>query len=142
MRQRDVEPIRRTGQRKLKNRHNQRVVLFHKRASARSSVVEAMMTRSRSTDPQLTARRRPAASFIDPQCEEERRQQTAEISARQIFQYLRELAKTKGIAANVRASLWRGTGPPFLASSSSARSRSTFPPPEHSFFQDNQTATW
>lgn len=109
LRQRDVEPIRQALD-KLKNRHNQQVVLFHKLEHLRDRLivegddaVAEVLTRC--------ARRSSTASFIDPQCEErERRQQTAEISASDLPVSARAGGKRRVIAANDRASLWRGTG--------------------------------
>lgn len=89
----DVEPIR-TALDKLKNRHNQQVALFHKLEMLRDRLIEEgdeAMTDVLALYPQ--ADRQQLRSMIR-NAQKEKAGNKPPKSARQIFQYLRELAET------------------------------------------------
>ncbi|MBC0856252.1 ribosome biogenesis factor YjgA [Pantoea stewartii] len=88
----DVEPIR-TALDKLKNRHNQQVALFHKLEMLRDRLIEEgdeAMTDVLALYPQ--ADRQQLRSMIR-NAQKEKAGNKPPKSARQIFQYLRELAE-------------------------------------------------
>jgi len=88
----DVEPIR-TALDKLKNRHNQQVALFHKLEMLRDRLIEEgdeAMTDLLALYPQ--ADRQQLRSMIR-NAQKEKAGNKPPKSARQIFQYLRELAE-------------------------------------------------
>lgn len=88
----DVEPIR-TALDKLKNRHNQQVALFHKLEMLRDRLIEEgdeVMTDVLALYPQ--ADRQQLRSMIR-NAQKEKAGNKPPKSARQIFQYLRELAE-------------------------------------------------
>lgn len=88
----DVEPIR-TALDKLKNRHNQQVALFHKLEMLRDRLIEKgdeAMTDVLALYPQ--ADRQQLRSMIR-NAQKEKAGNKPPKSARQIFQYLRELAE-------------------------------------------------
>ncbi|ARF51606.1 ribosome biogenesis factor YjgA [Pantoea stewartii] len=92
MRSIDVEPIR-TALDKLKNRHNQQVALFHKLEMLRDRLIEEgdeAMTDVLALYPQ--ADRQQLRSMIR-NAQKEKAGNKPPKSARQIFQYLRELAE-------------------------------------------------
>ncbi|MBZ6395287.1 MULTISPECIES: ribosome biogenesis factor YjgA [Pantoea] len=93
MRSMDVEPIRQALD-KLKNRHNQQVALFHKLEMLRDRLIEQgddAMTDVIALYPQ--ADRQQLRSMIR-NAQKEKAGNKPPKSARQIFQYLRELAES------------------------------------------------
>ena len=92
LRARDEEPIR-TALDKLKNRHNQQVALFHKLEVLRDRLIEQgddVMSEVLNLYPQ--ADRQQLRSMIR-NAQKEKAANKPPKSARQIFQYLRELAE-------------------------------------------------
>ncbi|MBS6032896.1 MAG: ribosome-associated protein [Pantoea sp.] len=93
MRSMDVEPIRQALD-KLKNRHNQQVALFHKLEMLRDRLIEQgddAMTDVIALYPQVD--RQQLRSMIR-NAQKEKAGNKPPKSARQIFQYLRELAES------------------------------------------------
>jgi len=93
LRSRDVDPIRQALD-KLKNRHNQQVALFHKLEMLRDRLIEQgddAMTDVIALYPQ--ADRQQLRSMIR-NAQKEKAGNKPPKSARQIFQYLRELAES------------------------------------------------
>lgn len=144
LRQRDVEPIRQALD-KLKNRHNQQVVLFHKLEHLRDRlIVEGDDAVAEVLTLWPHADRQQLRSLIR-NAKKEKEGNKPPKSARQIFQYLRELAENEGELPQMTAPACgavQANPPVFNVRVAPARSARAFPPPEHSFFQDNQTATW
>ena len=94
LRQRDVEPIRQALD-KLKNRHNQQVALFHKLEGLRDRLVED----GDDVIPEVLnlfpdADRQQLRSLVR-NARKEKNDNKPPKSARQIFQYLRELAEAQ-----------------------------------------------
>ncbi|PIJ52045.1 hypothetical protein BL250_02065 [Erwinia sp. OLTSP20] len=92
LRQRDVEPIRQALD-KLKNRHNQQVALFHKLEALRDRLVD----QGDDAIPEVlalypSADRQQLRALIR-NAQKEKNASKPPKSARQIFQYLRELAE-------------------------------------------------
>ena len=94
LRQRDVEPFRQALD-KLKNRHNQQVVLFHKLEQLRDRMVEGG---DEAVEEVLNlwpdADRQQLRSLVR-NAKKEKAGNKPPKSARQIFQYLRELAENQ-----------------------------------------------
>ncbi|EKC2838198.1 ribosome-associated protein [Salmonella enterica] len=95
LRQRDVEPIRQALD-KLKNRHNHQVVLFHKLEHLRDRlIVEGDDAVAEVLTLWPHADRQQLRSLIR-NAKKEKEGNKPPKSARQIFQYLRELAENEG----------------------------------------------
>ncbi len=93
LRQRDVEPIRQALD-KLKNRHNQQVVLFHKlenvcRIDQGDDAIAEVLNLWPDAD-------RQQLRTLIRNAKKEKEGNKPPKSARQIFQYLRELAENEG----------------------------------------------
>lgn len=93
LRQREVDPIRRAGQ--AENRHNQQVVLFHKLEHLRDRlIVEGDDAVEEVLNLWPNADRQQLRSLIR-NAKKEKEGNKPPKSARQIFQYLRELAENE-----------------------------------------------
>lgn len=92
LRQRDVLPLR-TALDKIKNRHNQQIVLFHKLETLRDKLIEQGDTVLAEVLTQWPAADRQQLRTLIRNAQKERASQHPPKSARLIFQYLRELAE-------------------------------------------------
>ncbi|MDU1620313.1 MAG: ribosome biogenesis factor YjgA [Escherichia coli] len=95
LRQRDVEPIRQALD-KLKNRHNQQVVLFHKLENLRDRLIEQGDDAIAEVLNLWPDADRQQLRTLIRNAKKEKEGNKPPKSARQIFQYLRELAENEG----------------------------------------------
>ena len=95
LRQRDVEPIRQALD-KLKNRHNQQVVLFHKLENLRDRLIDQGDDAIAEVLNLWPDADRQQLRTLIRNAKKEKEGNKPPKSARQIFQYLRELAENEG----------------------------------------------
>ena len=95
LRQRDVEPIRQALD-KLKNRHNQQVVLFHKLENRRDRLLDQGDDAIAEVVHLWPDADRQQLRTLIRNAKKEKEGNKPPKSARQIFQYLRELAENEG----------------------------------------------
>lgn len=94
LRQRNVKPIRQALN-KLKNRHNQQVVLFHKLKNLRNRLInQSNNAIAKVLNLWPNANRQQLRTLIR-NAKKKKKKNKPPKSARQIFQYLRKLAKNK-----------------------------------------------
>ena len=95
LRQRDVEPIRQALD-KLKNRHNQQVVLFHKLENLRDRLIDQGDDAIAEVLNLWPDADRQQLRTLIRNAKKEKEGNKPPKSARQIIQYLRELAENEG----------------------------------------------
>ena len=95
LRQRDVEPIRQALD-KLKNRHNQQVVLFHKLENLRDRLIDQGDEAIAEVLNLWPDADRQQLRTLIRNAKKEKEGNKPPKPARQIFQYLRELAENEG----------------------------------------------
>lgn len=107
LRQRDVDPIRQALD-KLKNRHNQQVVVFHKLEQLRDRMVDGSDEAIEEVMNLWPDADRQQLRSLVRNARKEKAGNKPPKSSRQIFQYLRELAEKRGLTSSSAESAgWR-----------------------------------